>query len=338
DAPYKDAGNGPYTHYVDNTATNCDNDHAGGRGDEQNPRCSFPLDLPAGSVVEVHGGPYYTENNVNWALDGTVDAPIFIHGFDPDNRTVIQNGKQFFHGSYMVFENFSLQDNAIIRTEDDPPKNDHMAFRNIEVTTPNVANHSNSIGIKNAEHVVIYDCYPHDNSQAIVFDVHGVLATGDVDLRIDLPKGSYITAKTINGPIEARDVEGRISFKAANGEIEVRGAPSEAILETMNSGIKFRGKGSRVDARTVNGTIDLRGVSGEVVANAISGSIHVQGDVLERADLRSLTGSVELETALAPGARISCKSYSGSTATVMGATAGESRSTTRSSPFTSSSW
>lgn len=138
------------------------------------------------------------------------------------------------------------------------------------------------------------------------------IRTGDVDLRIDLPKGSYITAKTINGPIEARDVEGRISFKAANGEIVVRGAPSEAILETMNSGIKFRGKGSRVDARTVNGTIDLRGVSGEVVANAISGSIHVQGDVLERADLRSLTGSVELETALAPGARISCKSYSGS--------------------------
>ena len=134
---------------------------------------------------------------------------------------------------------------------------------------------------------------------------------GETDLRIDVPKGSDIKAKTINGPIEARDVEGSISFHAANGKIEVRGAPREASLETMNSDIDFRGEGSRVDARTLNGRIDLRGVSGEVVAHAISGSIHVRGDVVERAELRSLSGSVDLEAALAPGARVNCKSYSG---------------------------
>ena len=53
---------------------------------------------------------------------------------------------------------------------------------------------------------------------------------GNVDLRIDVPKGSYVKAKTINGPIEARDVEGRVSFHAANGKIEVHGSPYEASL------------------------------------------------------------------------------------------------------------
>jgi DUF4097 and DUF4098 domain-containing protein YvlB len=140
------------------------------------------------------------------------------------------------------------------------------------------------------------------------FPISGV----EVDLRIDVPKGAEIQAKTINGPIRAKDVEGRLSLHAANGEIDVRGEPVEAHLETVNAGIEFRGKQSRVDARTVNGTIDLRGVSEEVVATTMNGSIRVRGDVIERADLRTLAGSIDLEAELAPGARIYGKSYSGS--------------------------
>jgi len=137
-------------------------------------------------------------------------------------------------------------------------------------------------------------------------------ASAEVKLRIDVPRGAYVNARTVNGPIRAKDVEGRISFHAANGKIEVRGAPREAQLETINSGIDFEGEGSRVDARTVNGKIELEGVAGEVLATTVSGSIEVEGGVLERADLRTLSGSIELEARLAPGARVLTKSYSGS--------------------------
>ncbi len=132
-----------------------------------------------------------------------------------------------------------------------------------------------------------------------------------IDLRIDVPKRSYVRAKTINGSIEAKGVEGRISFHAANGEIEVEGAASEAYLETVTGDIEFEGKASRVEARTVNGEIELSGVGGEVVASAMNGSIEVRGDVIERADLRALSGSIDFEAELAPGARINCKTISG---------------------------
>ena len=58
-APYKDAGNGPYTHYIDNTsssATDTDNPY----GTPALPRVSIPKGAPAGSVIEIHGGPYGT--------------------------------------------------------------------------------------------------------------------------------------------------------------------------------------------------------------------------------------------------------------------------------------
>ena len=133
----------------------------------------------------------------------------------------------------------------------------------------------------------------------------------EIDLRIDVPKGCNIRAKTIRGSIEARGVEGRISLHVANGEIDVEGAPSEAYLETVTGDIEFEGKASRVDARTVNGAIELSGVAGEVVASAMNGSIEVRADVIERADLRALSGSIDLEAELAPGARINCKTISG---------------------------
>ena len=133
----------------------------------------------------------------------------------------------------------------------------------------------------------------------------------DIDLRIDLPKGSFVRAKTINGSIRLKDVEGRISLHAANGKIEVRGAPSEAYLETVSGDIELETEGGRVEARTVNGEITLDGVAGEVVSHAVNGSIRVRGGVVERAELRSLSGSIDLELALAPGGRLNCKTISG---------------------------
>ncbi len=55
--PYPDAGNGPYTHYLDIVHPNA-TDNSNPFGSPGIPRRSIPQMLPAGSVVEVHNGPY----------------------------------------------------------------------------------------------------------------------------------------------------------------------------------------------------------------------------------------------------------------------------------------
>ena len=133
----------------------------------------------------------------------------------------------------------------------------------------------------------------------------------EVEVKIELPRQSRITARAVNGKIEAKDVTGELDLHAANGEIEVDGAPREAYLETMNAPIKFEGKRSAVVAKTLNGSIELEGVSGEVEAQTVSGKIKVEGEDLERAELRTMAGEIELATSLAKGARISARSFSG---------------------------
>jgi DUF4097 and DUF4098 domain-containing protein YvlB len=132
-----------------------------------------------------------------------------------------------------------------------------------------------------------------------------------VDLEVELPRKSRIGARTGNGAIEAEGVEGELSLHSANGRIEVRGAPEEAYLETMNAGIAFEGERSEVVARTLNGGIELEGVSGTVEASTMSGPIRVAGDAIERAELRTMSGEIELEGSLAEGARVAARTYSG---------------------------
>jgi len=139
-------------------------------------------------------------------------------------------------------------------------------------------------------------------------------AGGDLeaDISIFVPVNSRIKAKIMNGPIRAEGVGGVLDFNAANGDIKVEGSPSEARLETINASVELEGQASRVDARTVNGSIKLTGVSNEVSASTISGSIQVEAGTLERADLKTLSGSIELATRLADRARANLKSFSGS--------------------------
>ena len=134
----------------------------------------------------------------------------------------------------------------------------------------------------------------------------------DADVRIDVPRAADVHARILNGPIRAKDLDGRLSLHAANGEIDVAGAPAEADLETVNGSIDFRGRDSRVHARSVSGAIDLRGVADEVSATTMSSAIRVAGRALERVELRSMSGAIDFAGSLTDDARADLKSYSGS--------------------------
>jgi hypothetical protein len=89
---YKDAGNGPYTHYVDRSAPNCtDGSNDLNFGTPALPRCTIPgrdgSPLKAGSVVEVHGKHDYDYTSpTDLHFVGTAAKPVFIRGASASNR------------------------------------------------------------------------------------------------------------------------------------------------------------------------------------------------------------------------------------------------------------
>jgi hypothetical protein len=118
---------GPSTHYVDSTHPACSD---AGDGTPENPRCDLPRSLPAGSVVEIHGGPYTIVSNDDvFTMNGTAAEPVFFVGVDaPMMDGEGENRIMRFSGSYYVVQGLHMVNGTTTRLA-----GDHYALRDSEV-------------------------------------------------------------------------------------------------------------------------------------------------------------------------------------------------------------
>ena len=133
--PYRIGPDGPYTHYINPdhpNATNTDNPH----GTHTTPRLTWPANLdnlPAGSVVEIHGSGYGSDTLLG---SGTLALPVFIRGVRGDEPVHNSLGGFFLRGSYYVFENIKFDmnqgDNTRFMMGYDGDPITHIAVRNCE--------------------------------------------------------------------------------------------------------------------------------------------------------------------------------------------------------------
>jgi hypothetical protein len=123
---YLDAGAGPYTHYVDNTAANASDANPGTAAE---PLASIPLSLSPGDVVEIHGGPYAIPVGA-LSGSGTAVEPIFVRGVD-DGKGKPQwtDGRLDISGSYLVVEGIDFNRGALRLV----PPSDHVVVRDNEI-------------------------------------------------------------------------------------------------------------------------------------------------------------------------------------------------------------
>lgn len=136
EAGYKDAGHGPYTIYVDNSASNC---RDSGPGTAAKPRCEIPDDISEpGTVVEIHGGPYdYELTKPLHEANGSAERPVFIRGVDDGNGfPVIENASVFaLQGQYVILEDLNFQKSSVRSGAAGTPKygRHHISIRNLEI-------------------------------------------------------------------------------------------------------------------------------------------------------------------------------------------------------------
>ncbi len=162
---YKDGGNGPYTHYVDSShadATDTDNPF----GTTDTPRVSFPANITAGSVVELHHGPY----QINLTeLKGTADKPIFVRGASNTDIFMVTDmagGSYNVQNSEYLIVEYAKFDGICIQIGQYA---NHISFRYCEIDgnddNPGVylwTHKSTFTPGEQKEHIVFYDNVVHD--------------------------------------------------------------------------------------------------------------------------------------------------------------------------------
>jgi hypothetical protein len=143
----------------------------------------------------------------------------------------------------------------------------------------------------------------------------GGAALGDTELRVELPRGVALTARSVSASIEVDGIDGpRLALETVSGGIRARSASAEVELDSVSGDAELQLSAARLtDLQTVSGDLRLRGsVSGRLKAEAVSGDLDLslQG-ALDDLRLSVVSGDVELEAALARTARAVINSLSG---------------------------
>ncbi len=190
---YPNAGNGPYTHYVDNS-TACNDNNNGGFGSPTEPLCRIPEPVPAGSVVEIHGGPY-TYNNTGGKIrvtsEGTAAAPVFVRGAADAMKPIIEE-LIVVQGQYVVFENLhfsAARFSARLLDGNVDALPHHIALRRCELEGDATRGGAGGVSINgdpatatHATDIVIYDNHIHHAGDSEFFgsEIDGISGEDDV--------------------------------------------------------------------------------------------------------------------------------------------------------------
>jgi hypothetical protein len=94
-------------YYVDNANPQA-TDEGNPFGSRQRPRRSLPTgELPSGSYVELHGGPYASSSRIGTVARGSASRPVWIRGADRGNPTVVR-AEWLVTGQHVVVENLKF--------------------------------------------------------------------------------------------------------------------------------------------------------------------------------------------------------------------------------------
>lgn len=80
-------------------------------------------------------------------------------------------------------------------------------------------------------------------------------------LLVEAPQGSTLEVETENGPVGARDFDGKLTLRAENGPISLRNVSGTVTARAENGPIEVDGGSGALDLETTNGPldVDLRG-------------------------------------------------------------------------------
>lgn len=130
-------------------------------------------------------------------------------------------------------------------------------------------------------------------------------------LEVRLPRTNDVSVESVSADITVSGVSGELSLESVSGEIRVDGAPREVEAESVSGNVEVEIDGGEVSVETVSGNLEIRGAHGRLEAASVSGRLRVDAEDLERAEINSVSGRIELDLSLAGRASLDIESHSG---------------------------
>ncbi|MBK5298818.1 MAG: DUF4097 family beta strand repeat protein [Vicinamibacteria bacterium] len=135
-----------------------------------------------------------------------------------------------------------------------------------------------------------------------------------VDYTVQVPFGTAVSARSLAGDLKVTKVRGEVQLESANGAVEAIGTPKLARVKTLSGDILIADGGSAegLSASTVSGRLVVKGVKTRTLDLAtISGDLVLVNIACDRAQVRSVSGTMEFAGPLVRNGRYEFTSHAG---------------------------
>jgi DUF4097 and DUF4098 domain-containing protein YvlB len=155
-------------------------------------------------------------------------------------------------------------------------------------------------------------------------DLHSVSGTVMVNA-----EGGEVDAETVSGDVRVGGRAESIEANTSSGTVFISGETPDLRAETISGDVRVEGRIEEGKTSTTSGTISVKGhvrdleaqtISGDVrvetlgargEVSTVSGTVRVAGELLERLEVGSISGDIEVDTMLTPDAEVDLETKSG---------------------------
>jgi DUF4097 and DUF4098 domain-containing protein YvlB len=136
---------------------------------------------------------------------------------------------------------------------------------------------------------------------------------GQASLRVQVPRGSQLSATAVSADIRSTGVAGAQHLQAVSGNIDADVFAAPVDVHTVDGNIRLLGDGqaSHISADSVSGDVRVGQGAGDVQASSISGNLQLTLKPAGAVHLRTNSGDIRLDGALAPKAKLDMNTVSG---------------------------
>ncbi|MCA1615756.1 MAG: DUF4097 domain-containing protein [Acidobacteria bacterium] len=135
------------------------------------------------------------------------------------------------------------------------------------------------------------------------------------DLTVEVPRGSFVQIKTIEGKVSVTGVAG-VRVETVSGDVDLQNVARSAEVASANGSLSLRKAAGRVRLHTISGSIEAADAApaaagDEFFAKTTSGGITLARVSHPRVEAATTSGQVEFTGALAPSGVYNLRSHSG---------------------------
>jgi hypothetical protein len=159
---------------------------------------------------------------------------------------------------------------------------------------------------REGDRIIVHVIFPSDRNRG-----NGRYEGSTLDIAV--PRQLAADVNTVSAGIVVKGIDGEQNLATVSGGIETERAGEAVFLNSVSGRIRVTGgrSAARADVSSVSGGLELDSLAGEVNAQTISGRIELESPMLERGDIKSVSGSIQITAALSADARVHATSTSG---------------------------